>query len=40
MYVVTARDFNAWLGLTQTTDFLSFVGHFSPCRAKNDLQKK
>jgi len=30
----------ALLGLTQTTDFLPFVGHFSPCGAKNDLQKK
>jgi hypothetical protein len=28
------------IGLTQTTDFLSFVGYFSPCRAKNNLQKK
>jgi hypothetical protein len=28
------------LELTQTTDFLSFVGYFSPCRAKNNLQKK
>jgi hypothetical protein len=24
----------------QATDFLPFVGHFSPRRAKNDLQKK
>jgi hypothetical protein len=28
------------LGLTQSTDFLPFVGLFSPCRAKIDLQKK
>ena len=24
----------------QTTDFSSYVGHFSPCEAKNDLHKK
>jgi hypothetical protein len=24
----------------QATDFEPFAGHFSPCRAKNDLQKK
>jgi hypothetical protein len=26
--------------LLQITDFLPFVGLFSPCRAKKDLQKK
>ena len=28
-----------YLGLTQTTDLLPFVGYFSPCGAKNNLQK-
>jgi hypothetical protein len=27
------------IGLTQTTDFLPFVGHFLPRWAKNDLQR-
>ena len=27
-------------GSMQITNFLPFVGHFSPRRAKNDLQKK
>jgi hypothetical protein len=35
-----ALAFDNQLGLTQTTDFLSFVGYFSLCRAKNNLQKK
>jgi hypothetical protein len=28
------------LGLTQVTDFLPFVGYFSPGGAKNNLQKQ
>jgi hypothetical protein len=32
--------FLSFVVLTQTTDFLPFAGNFSPCGAKNYLQKK